>query len=211
MISLLVRGYIGNDFEMNAERQFGYRKKLRTTLLTKWSLPVGPKKLPNPLLLAWRPSGTWHLFFGGVASIWGHLVNFPFKFSCLWAVLFVVLPQRRGRYPMWLFPRAARPELTRARAMFFCLVGSVTHNLQRVRQRQRRLPVGVVHLPEVRVAVLRVRPRKLSPRKFPSVQKVPSEDASSHRSQTPTSSTRQRHSQVDSCSFHCALHYCSEE
>ena len=118
MISLLVRGYIGNDFEMNAERQFGYRKKLRTTLLTKWSLPVGPKKLPNPLLLAWRPSGTWHLFFGGVASIWGHLVNFPFKFSCLWAVLFVVLPQRRGRYPMWLFPRAARPELTRARNVF---------------------------------------------------------------------------------------------
>ena len=64
---------------------------------------------------------------------------------------------------------ASGPPTANARAMFFCLVGSVTHNLQKVRQRQRRLPVGVVNLPEVRVAVLWVRPRKLSPRKFPSV------------------------------------------
>ena len=103
------------------------------------------------------------------------------------------------------------PPTANARAMFFCLVGSVNLNFQKVRQRQRRLLVGVVNLPEVRVAVLWVRPRKLSPRKFPSVQEVPSEDASRYRSQTPASSTRQRHSQVDSCSFHCALHYCSEE
>ena len=48
--------------------------------------------------------------------------------------------------------------------MFFCLVGSVSLNLQKIRQRQRRLLVGVVNLPEVRVAVLWVRPRKLSPR-----------------------------------------------